>query len=172
MRHEATPRSAQDNIDMVVRLEQQALAHRHLKDRIGDAIAGAVGTMKFATGQFAIMLAWFILNSGLIFGIQPWDPYPYVLLTLIVSAEGVLVTVFVLMKQNRMSRRADQRDHLHLQIDLLAEKEITKILQLQKLMCLQMGIREADKDQEVDELSRHTAVEDLAHALDKRLPEE
>jgi uncharacterized membrane protein len=48
------------------------------------------------------------------------------LLALIVSVEGVLLSTFILMKQNRMSRHADHRDHLNLQIDLLAEKEITK----------------------------------------------
>jgi uncharacterized membrane protein len=86
--------------------------------------------------------------------------------------EGVLIATFVLMKQNRMSRRADQRDHLNLQVDLLAEKEITKILQLNRLLCEHFGIREAERDREVRELSRDTAVERLARELKKKIPGE
>jgi uncharacterized membrane protein len=112
-----------------------------------------------------------VVNSGRVPGIEPFDPYPYVLLTMVVSMEGVIVATFVLMKQNRMSRRGDQRDHLNLQIDLLAEKEITKILQLQRLMCEKLGIKEALTDGEVSELSQHTAVEDLARELEQRIPE-
>ena len=70
-----------------------------------------------------------------------------------------------------MSRHADQRDHLNLQIDLLAEKEITKILEMQRQLCTHFGI-EAANDPEVAEMSQHTAVEDLAHALEEKLPAE
>jgi uncharacterized membrane protein len=75
------------------------------------------------------------------------------------------------MKQNRMSRRADQRNHLNLQIDLLAEKEITKILQLQQAMCRRLGMPEALDDDEVSEFSEHTAVESLARELEQKIPE-
>jgi len=116
--------------------------------------------------------AWVLVNAGWLPGIKPFDPYPYILLTMFVSMEGVLIATFVLMKQNRMSRRADQRDHLNLQIDLLAEKEITKILQLNRLLCDHFGIREAERDHEVKELSRDTAVERLARELKKKIPDE
>jgi uncharacterized membrane protein len=86
-----------------------------------------------------------------------------------VSCEGVLLSTFVLMKQNRMSRAADARAHLNLQIDMLAEKEITKILQLQQMMCERMEIR---ADDEAKELSRETAVDRLAEHLSRQLPAE
>ena len=63
-----------------------------------------------------------------------------------------------------MSRHADHRDHLNLQIDLLAEKEITKILQMQRRLCEHLGVPASD-DPEAVELSQHTAVEDLAREL-------
>jgi uncharacterized membrane protein len=103
--------------------------------------------------------------------VKPFDPYPYILFTMLVSMEGVFITIFILMKQNRMSRRADHRDHLNLQIDLLAEKEITKMLQMQTLMLRHFGI-EDKQDTEMQELARHTAVEDLARQLEKKLPNE
>jgi uncharacterized membrane protein len=164
-----TPQSAHDNIETVARMEQQFLESRDFKDRLGDRVANFVGTMTFVICHIIGFFIWAVVNSGSV-GIKPFDPYPYVLLTMLVSMEGVLVSTFVLMKQNRMSRRADQRDHLNLQVDLLAEKEITKMLQLQRMMCAQMGIREAEHDQEVLEMSQHTAVDELAHQLENKLP--
>lgn len=60
----------------------------------------------------------------------------------------MLLTSFVLIRQNRMSRAADQRAHLDLQINLLAEKEITKVLQLLQRMSREMGIEHSVTDQE------------------------
>ena len=162
--------SARKNIETVARMEREFLEQRTWTERLGDSIAGFVGTMSFILIHLLALLAWIIINTGKL-GIPPFDPYPFVLLTMIVSMEGVLLATFVLMKQNRMSRRADQRDHLNLQIDLLAEKEITKILQLQRAMCQRLGIRDAEADREVEELSGHTAVESLARELEQKIPD-
>jgi uncharacterized membrane protein len=154
----------------VARMEREFLEQRTWTERLGDAIADFVGTMSFILIHLLALIAWIAINTGKL-GIQPFDPYPFVLLTMIVSMEGVLLATFVLMKQNRMSRRADQRNHLNLQIDLLAEKEITKILQLQRAMCRRLAIPEALKDDEVNELSENTAVETLARELEQKIPD-
>jgi uncharacterized membrane protein len=152
-------------------MEQAALEHRTVTDRLGDAIVGFIGTMKFVVLHLLWFLAWFAINTGKVPGVKVFDPYPFVLLTMMVSMEGVLLATFILMKQNRMSRRADHRDHLHLQIDLLAEEEITKILQMQRQICDHFRIGQAT-DPEVVELSQHTAVEDLSKELEQKLPAE
>jgi uncharacterized membrane protein len=164
------PTSARENIEAVARLEQQFLNQRSWTERLGDAIADFVGTMTFILMHLLGFCLWFVINSGIV-GISPFDPYPYVLLTMVVSMEGVLLATFVLMKQNRMSRRADQRNHLNLQIDLLAEKEITKILQLQQAMCRHFQIDNGGADGELQELAEHTAVEGLAEELERKMPE-
>jgi len=104
--------------------------------------------------------------------LRPWDPFPFILLTMFVSMEGVILALFVLMKQNRMSRRADQRDHLHLQVNLLAEKEITTMLQLQQHLMSHLGMSEVAHDSQVQQLAEETAVENLADELKEKLPEE
>ena len=102
---------------------------------------------------------------------RKFDPYPFVLLCMVVSVEAVLLSTFVLMKQNRMQQRSDIRDHLNLQIDLLSEKEITKLLQLTLLVCRKLDIREAMNDMELDELSNVTSVDTLASRISsERLP--
>jgi uncharacterized membrane protein len=164
-------RPAKANIETVARLEAEFLESRSLKDRIGDAIAGFAGTMTFVLAHVAGLVLWFVINLGKLPIVKPFDPYPFILLALIVSVEGVLLSTFILMKQNRMSRHADHRDHLNLQIDLLAEKEITKMLEMQRRLCEHLGL-EAGNDQEAVEMSKHTAVEDLARELEQKLPTE
>jgi uncharacterized membrane protein len=163
---------AQTNIETVARLEQEATESRSQLERIGDAIAGFAGSMPFFVVHVLLFIAWASINTGRVPGIPAFDPYPYVFLTMLVSMESVLLSTFILMKQNRMTRRADRRSHLDLQISLLAEKEITKVLQLQEKMCGHFGIAEAQRDQEVQELSRETAVDRLASELEKKLPNE
>jgi uncharacterized membrane protein len=91
---------------------------------------------------------------------------------MVVSVEAVLLSTFVLMKQNRMSQRVDQRDHLNLQVDLLAEEEITKILQLQSAICERLGIDSAERDPNVKEMAETTPLQTLADELREKLPKE
>lgn len=75
------------------------------------------------------------------------------------------------MKQNREARRSDTRDRLNLQIDLLAEKEITKMLQMQVAICERLGIRRAAGHLEIQELSEDTVIETLAEELKNKIME-
>jgi len=70
------------------------------------------------------------VNAHGVRGIPPFDPSPFSLLGLMVAVEAVVLSSFILMRQNRMTKRAERRDHLNLQIDLIAEKEVTKLLQM------------------------------------------
>jgi uncharacterized membrane protein len=166
----ATPPSAENNINQVIKLEEEALKDRTLADRISDLIANFVGSMPFVVMHVIWFAIWATVNVGMLGFSRKFDPYPFQLLCMLVSLEGVLLSTFVLIKQNRMSQRADQRAHLDLQVNLLAEKEITKVLQMQRLICRRLGIEEADSDPETVELSQITAIDNLAHELEHRLP--
>jgi uncharacterized membrane protein len=166
----ATPPSAQANINTVVALEEEAQHKRTAADRISDVIANFVGSIPFVVLHLFWFGGWVVINMGWLSGKLKFDPYPFALLCMLVSLEGVLLSTFVLIKQNRMSKRADQRAHLDLQVNLLSEKEVTKILQLQRLICARLDIKEADRDQEVEELSAVTAVGNIARELDKQMP--
>ncbi|MFL6464630.1 MAG: DUF1003 domain-containing protein [Bryobacteraceae bacterium] len=168
----ATPPSAQDNINKVVQLEEEAQKHRTFAERVSDVIANFVGSMVFVVIHVVWFAIWAVVNIGVLGFSWKFDPYPFQLLCMLVSLEGVLLSTFVLIKQNRMSQRADQRSHLDLQVNLLAEKEITKVLQMQRLICRRLGIEEGDLDPEAVELSQVTAIDNLAHELDQRLPSE
>jgi hypothetical protein len=83
-----------------------------------------------------------------------FEPYPFSLLGVIVALEAVVLSRFILMRQNRMMRRGERRDHLNLQVDLLAEKEITKLLQMVRAICGQMGLQNIMQTKESAILAR------------------
>lgn len=162
--------AARTNIQTIARMEQEFLKQRSFWDRVADLVADFSGSILFVVFHIAAFILWFIVNLGLIPGVRPFDPYPFVLLGMGVSCEAVLLSTFVLMKQNRMSQRSEQRDHLHLQIALLAERELTKVLQHQQRLGQHLGLPELAADPEVQDLTRETEVEKLVQELKEELP--
>ena len=166
------PRSpAADNINTIARLEQQFLERRTPMQRFADAIDSFAGSISFLVLHLAILTGWFMFNSGAIRGVKPFDPFPYMLLSMSVSIEAVLLSTFVLMKQNRESKRAEQREQLTLQIDLLSEQEVTKVLQVLRRVCDHLGIPAEQDDPEINLLAENTVVENLVDELKDKLPE-
>src|SRR5436853_252405 len=108
------------NIKAICALEQQALARRSSAERFSDWIVSRAGRMKIIALHVAWFAVWILWNSGRV-GVRPFDPYPYPALTTIVSLEAIFLSLFILASQNREMRRADERAHLDLQINLLAE---------------------------------------------------
>ncbi len=161
-----TPRTVTDNIQAVLAMQSRLEHRRTLVDRIADVIGGFSGSMTFVFLHLGWFTAWFLINTGLIPGIRRFDPYPFILLAMIVSVEGVLLSTFVLMKQNRMQYRADIREQLDLQVNLLSEKEVTKTLQLLRAICDKLEVDPSvDKDPELEEMANTTSVDLLAERI-------
>jgi uncharacterized membrane protein len=89
---------------------------------------------------FAVWIAW---NTGLL-GLVPFDPFPFGLLTMVVSLEAIFLSIFVLMAQQRESAIAELREELGLQVSLRVEQEVTKTLQLVAGLYPRMGHRVGD----------------------------
>ena len=159
------------NIETVVRLEAEDEERISHADRLSEAVGGFAGTNWFILLQLAVVAIWLAVNTGALSLVPAYDPYPFSFLATIMSLEGVLLTAFVLIRQNRMSLRADRRSHLDLQINLLAEKEVTKVIQLLQGMSRHMGIEEMIADPETKEMGKDTAVEGLARGLRENLDE-
>jgi uncharacterized membrane protein len=109
--------------------------------------------------------AWILLNSGLI-PIRPFDPYPYGLLTMIVSLEAIFLSTFILISQNRMNEQAEHRADLDLHIDLLTEYELTRVLQMLDAIQAKMGIENAE-DTELAELEMETKPEEVLAEIER-----
>ena len=160
----------QYNIEAIAKLEQDALERRTAGERISEAIARFVGTVTFLLLQILLVLAWIAANLNLLPGVRPFDPFPFGVLAVVVSSESVILTIFVLISQNRMTRQAERRSHLDLQVSMLAEQELTTMLDMQRKMCQHMGVDIASANQELQGFADATDVHKLASELEDKLP--
>ena len=160
-----------NNVETIARLEREALRARTSGERLSDVITHTVGTAAFVGLHLLWFALWVVINLGLVPGVAPFDPFPFGILTLLVSGEGVLLALFILISQNRMTRQADRRAHLALQVSLLAEQELTLLLQLQQRLCAHVGMP-PEADAATERLLEQTDVEDVVHELEERLPGE
>ena len=147
------------NIRTIIRLRLKAARERTVQDRIADGITLFSGRMLFAYMHVVWFAVWILLNSGR-FGIAPFDPFPYGLLTMIVSLEAIFLSTFVLVSQNRMSVESEHRADLDLHIGLLTEHELTRVLQMLDAIQDKLGI-ENDTDSELADLEMETRPEDV-----------
>jgi uncharacterized membrane protein len=127
------------NISTLIRLRQQTAQQRTFQAYLADAITSFSGRMLFIYLHILWFGGWIVVNAG--WGpLRPFDPFPYGLLTMIVSLEAIFLATFVLISQNRLSDEAERRADLHLQIGLLTEHEVTRVLQMLDAVHQQMGI--------------------------------
>ena len=164
--------SVQQSINCIADLERSFEDRRTAVDRVADAIGTFSGSFAFVALHVVALVLWFSINLGLLAFLPRFDPYPFILLAMIVSVEGVLLSTFVLMKQNRMQKKADARAQLDLQINLLAEKEVTKTLQLLRAIAEKLEISGVADDAELSEMATITSVDILAEEIEQELPSE
>jgi uncharacterized membrane protein len=161
---------ASRNIQTIAGLDQAALHEQSTSDRISAAISRFVGSLAFVAAHIIWFAGWALWNVGLIPGLEPFDPYPFGLLTMLVSMEAVLVGTFVLITQNWMNRIAERRAHLDLQVNILAEQEMTLVLRMLRAISKKVGA-EAEPQEKVEQYERLN-VHELASALDEHLPKD
>jgi uncharacterized membrane protein len=161
----------QSHIDSIAKQEMDFMEKRTLSERAGDGVAGFAGSLAFVLVHALMVLTWILVNSRGVGAIPRFDPYPFSLLGMIVAIEAVVLSSFILMRQNRMTKRAERRDHLNLQIDLIAEKEITKLLQMVRAISAHMGLKQFVEDEELKEFAQSTSVETLTQRIDDTLPD-
>jgi uncharacterized membrane protein len=158
------------NIEAIAKLEHEALLRRTPTERASDAITKFIGSTAFLLLQVLLVLTWSAINLSLMPGVKPFDPFPFGILALVISSESVMLTIFVLISQNRMARQAEKRAHLDLQVGMLAEQELTAMLQMQHKICQRLGIDVESAKHELKGFSDATDVSKLASDLADRLP--
>lgn len=160
---------AESNVSTIRSIEENAMACRSRGERMGDAIARQAGQLWFTSAHAIWFGIWIMVNVGMIPGIRPFDPYPFQFLTLVVSLEAIFLSLFILMSQNRANKQADSRSQLDLQINLLAEQESTKMLQMLQKLCEHHHLDVAN-DPELELLKSPTQPEQLLKQLKENLP--
>ena len=148
-----------ETINDVLKLES---LERTVSERIAERIAAFTGSMFFVWLHVAWFALWIIFNIPW-WGFQPLDPVPFTFLTMIVSLEAIFLSAFILISENRQGRLADRRSRVNLQIDMIAEREITKLMELVVDIHARMGIQRA-VDPELNSMTKATNIEHLTEA--------
>jgi uncharacterized membrane protein len=161
------PTSAKKNVDTIAQVEQQLLRQRSPMEHIGEAIARFFGSLNFILAHVFFIIGWIALNTGTFPAMQSFDPYPFTFLSFMVGIEFIFLTTFVLMNQKHQIRRAEQWSHLHLQLSMLTEQEVTKNMQMLDMICQRLRLGEPAHDLEVKELAQATSVTALVDEIGK-----
>ncbi len=110
------PNFVQDHVATIAKHEQDFLANRSKAERLGDAIATFAGSFPFVVVHIACFTLWITLNTANMKAVPHFDPRPFALLDTCVALEAILLASFILMRQSGLAKRADEREHLMLQI--------------------------------------------------------
>jgi uncharacterized membrane protein len=127
------------------------------EERLAEAITRFTGSMRFVYIHLAVFGFWIVANLGWIPGVPKWDE-SFVVLAMIASVEAIFLSTFVLISQNRMQAAADKRTDLDLQISLLAEHEVTRLIALVQAIAGRLGAR-SEVDEELHEIKQDVAPE-------------
>ena len=174
-RHTALPNNPavadiiEQNIQTMLHVRVVEDRRKTAQDRLADVLTRFSGNMWFVYVHVAWFGWWIAENNGWI-GSRVFDPYPFGLLTLIVSLEAIFLATFVLISQNRAAALADMRSDLDLQIDLLAEYEITQLLRLVTAIGKKLDVPGCE-GAELDQLEKPVAVGEIIKEMQVRAAE-
>ena len=151
------------NIQKLVERRKQEDRNQPLQLRIADAVTRFTGSMRFVYIHLVLFAGWIICNL-------PGTPLPkfdptFVVLAMFASVEAIFLSTFVLISQNRMAAHADKRADLDLQVSLLAEHEITRLITLVKQIAHKLDIHES-RNPELDELEQDVRPDKVLDALE------
>ena len=137
-------------------------------------------------------LFWILVNTLHLPPIPRFDPLPFSLLGTAVAdnidsykqatqslrttsargLEAILLAIFILMRQARLARRADEREHLMLQVFLLTEKEVTAVISMNQQIAIKVGLRNMENGKEIEQLGGNTSIDEVAEDIQRSLSED
>jgi uncharacterized membrane protein len=157
----------EENVQAIKRWEKAILLARSTAEQISDWIACTAGSGPVLILHVMWFGAWVTVNAGVIPGIRPLDPFPFPFLTMTVSLEAIFLALVVLASQNRLARQSDKRSHLDLQIDLLAEREMTAVLQLLQDIARHLDVPTTVTPEQLQDLMKKTDLRHLTNRMEE-----
>lgn len=149
-------------------IKAKADAKRTNMERMADWMTSRFGSLTFLLANALFFAFWIFINTNQIKRISPFDPFPFNLLTTFVSLEAIFLAIFVLISQNRNSKVDDLREETHLQINLIAEKEITKLMKMMAIVLERQGV-DLSQDPELKKLLKPISEEEIEKKLEKEI---
>ena len=152
------------NIKALLEHERKDEIKKTFEERIADKVTRFTGSMLFVYIHLGLFSMWVIWNIGLL-GVPKFDP-SFVVLAMFASVEAIFLSTFVLISQNRMNEQANKRAELDLQISLLSEHEVTRLITLVSAIAKKLDIEDAN-DKELEELSKDVYPEKVIETMEK-----
>ncbi|XIA62219.1 DUF1003 domain-containing protein [Bradyrhizobium sp. TZ2] len=134
------------------------------EEKLANAITAFTGSMRFVYLHLVIYGVWIAWN--LIPGIPHFDP-TFVILAMEASVEAIFLSTFVLISQNRAQAATDKRDDLDLHINLVAEHELTRLIEMVSAIAQKIDVR-TGTEQEVAEITKDVAPEVLLKEIEQQ----
>ena len=164
--HDPTTHAVVDrNVQALAQIRAAHMEARDVQGRVADRITGFAGSMRCIYLHLALFGTWLLINTRALPVVEPFDPYPFVMLAMFASVEAIFLSTFVLISQNRQAQLAEKRNDLDLQINLLAEHEITRILQVVDEIAKRLAIPQVGHDTEA--LKRDVQPEEVMLRMDE-----
>src|ERR1044071_3911355 len=164
------PRSIGQNQKTVKSIKAKADEKRSFIDILADRTTALLGSNLFLFVNLLIFITWIMINTGHIPGVEPFDKFPFSLLTTSVSLEAIILAILVLSSQNRASRVADLREEVQLQVNILTEEENTRMMWMLVLLLQKNGIP-VPEDKRLQEMLRETDVAKIEKNMKKQIEE-
>jgi len=149
-------------------IKAKADAQRTFLEKMADWMTLKFGSNTFLLVNIILFSAWILINTNQVKGVSSFDPLPFNLLTLVVSLEAIILAIFVLISQNRTAKVDDLREETHLQLNLISEREITKIIKMMALLLEKNGI-DLSQDPELHKMIRPISEEEIEKRLEKEI---
>lgn len=146
-------------------LKKKADAKRTRAEVIADWMTARLGSIQFLFANIVLFAAWIVINTTIQF-----DPFPFGLLTMIVSLEAIILAIFVLISQNRASQIDDLREEIDLQVDIITEQELTKLMKMTTLFMEKSGI-DLSQDKELQAMLKPANLNKIEKILEKQVLE-
>jgi len=166
-RADATNATLEENVEAIKSWEGATLLARSKAEQLGDWIACTAASTPVLLLHALWFGLWVSANVGAIPGVSPFDPFPFPFLTMTVSLEAIFLALFVLASQNRLARQSDKRSHLDLQIDLLAEREMTAVLRLLQDIARHLQVNTSVTSEQLRDLAKKTDLGNLTDRVEE-----
>jgi uncharacterized membrane protein len=150
------------NIRALLEVRRRHDANKSNSELVAERITGFAGSMKSIAIHGMGFVGWIVWN------VLPWvakfDPYPFVMLAVFASVEAIFLSTFVLISQNRQSQMNEKNAQLDLQVNLLAEHEVTRLIALTEQIAHKLGVPLAN---DLEELKKDIAPERVLEEIDR-----
>ena len=158
----------QSNRRIIKSLKARADAKRTRSEKIADWMTNTFGSIAFLIANIVWFFVWMLININLLPGIKTFDAFPFGLLTMVVSLEAIILAVFVLISQNRAAKVFDLREEIDLQIDIITEQEVTKIMELLTFLIQKNGF-DLSQDKVLQNMLRPTDTNKIEKIIERQI---